>query len=372
MNMKMNKICFISLQAYPYFIKNGKGASGGSELQLYQFATYLAENRIKDVSFVVSDFGQSHIKKFGFVKVYKAYKIFKINIKFVSFFYYFFSFLRTLKNINADIYVQRAAGFETGVVALFCRIFKKKFVYMAAHKIDCNDEYIKNNFFNGKSYKFGLEKADLTIVQAKEYKKMLEENFGVKSIILKNGFYLPKEKNELERKYILWVARLDKWKQPEIFLELADANPNEKFVMIAPYSMSKGYSKGIEQRARKIDNLEFIPGVDFYKIDDYFKKAKIFVNTSKYEGFPNTFIQSAMHGVPIVSLNVNPDNFLIKHDCGFCAGGSNEKMAEEMNKVLANKHDWLRLSENAYKYAKENHDIEKIAGKFIKLLDNLK
>jgi glycosyltransferase involved in cell wall biosynthesis len=126
----------------------------------------------------------------------------------------------------------------------------------------------------------------------------------------------------------------------------------------------------LASEAAAIPNLTFLPGVPFGCIDRHFMSARVLVNTSDSEGFPNVFVQAAKCGTPILSLNVNPDGFLDVYECGLCAGG-NWKSFKEMLDVLLEPETYRRYSENAYRYACENHDIGNIIGRYKEVLRNV-
>ncbi|NJO88110.1 MAG: glycosyltransferase [Chloroflexia bacterium] len=120
---------------------------------------------------------------------------------------------------------------------------------------------------------------------------------------------------------ILWVSRFQGWKQPDLFIELAEKIPDERFWMICPPPKGKEIEnwEKLKSRAILLPNLQFIDYVPFSQIQDYFNKAFVLVNTSRAEGFPNTFLQAAQGRAAIVSLAVNPGDFISKYDCGvFC------------------------------------------------------
>ena len=117
-------------------------------------------------------------------------------------------------------------------------------------------------------------------------------------------------------------------------------------------------------------NLRFHGFVPYYKVNEYFKKASIFVNTSRIEGFPNTFIQAWMHYTPVVSLSVNPDKIIQGERLGFCSGTFKQLVSDVITLL---KDEKLRkiMGKNARKYVEREHDVRKTVKKYIKIFKEI-
>ncbi len=363
------KICFVSTFAYPLFNPDCKVTFGGSEVQMYLLAKELAKDKNFDVKFIVADFGQKKIENYEGVEIYKSYSIRK---KIVNYIKAPIILYKTLKKINPDVVIQRSAAPETGICAFFCKLNKKKFVYSIASTVDINGEFAKKGIL-GKLYNYGLDNVDYIIAQNKDQKNLLEQwkKKEFQNIeVIKSGYEMKFKIKSNAKKFILWIGRSDKCKNPDLFIDLAEKFPAEKFVMIMPKSKKEIWEK-IYKRIKNTKNIEFLERIPFHKIDNYFKKAKIFLNTSKYEGFPNTFVQACKNGTPIVSLNVNPDNFLEKYKCGFFCKNDVNLMKDQINILLKNKKIYQEKSRNIFNYAKENHNIKNNIKIWKKIMKNL-
>tara|TARA_B100000315_G_scaffold259232_1_gene314439 strand:+ start:1193 stop:2296 length:1104 start_codon:yes stop_codon:yes gene_type:complete len=346
------KVCFVSILAYPLFNSACNINHGGAEVELYNFARELVKDRKYKLRFIVADAGQEDTEYYDNIKVIKSFPLRRpiLNITGPMKLY------AALNKANPDIIISESAGFETGMLCLYSKFHNKKFIYRTAHVDDCNRVRIRKKWW-GFSFGYALKNADQILAQTKDQQKLLMENHGINSILLKNGYTL-NNVDAKEKKSILWVGRGISWKRPEIFLKLAKHFPNEKFIMI----MSKNNKEmkiwnTIKYKSDKIKNLTFIEKVPFSEIDYYFRDAKVFVNSSKYEGFPVTFLHAAMNRTPILSLNVNPDNFITKHGCGLYSNDEYDCLVRNLKKLIDDRIFYTECSNQSFAYAFEHHNL---------------
>lgn len=347
-DVKKIKICFISLDAYLLFNQNSKGIQGGAEVEFYILAMELAKDERFQVSFINGDFGQPRIEKVENITLYKASNK---NFPFISLW-------KVLKSADADIYFREGASFVTDLVALFCWLHRKIFFFRTAHDLECDGTYLKQYPLRGRMYLWSLRHAKRVFVQNVKDIPLLLNSTGINASAIPNGHFIADPVNK-NRDLILWVGRSEEFKQPQLFIQLAKEFSSEKFVMICQRTKGDVLYDKLIQLASSADNLKFIEFVPFHKIDYYFQHAKIFVNTSQSEGYPNTFIQAGKCATAIASFKVNPDNFLDKYNCGFCANGNWNTFVTLLKNALSNGR-YIELGNNARKYVEQIHDIKKI------------
>jgi len=366
----MNRICFFNVNAYSFFNPSSKASIGGTEMQLYLLSNYLSKTDSFDVSFITGDWGQKETETFGKIKVCKSTSLDKGLINYIK---APFVIWRKLKEADADLYIASSAGPEIGIVSLFCFLNKKKFIYRTAHDIDCSGEFARNKGFTGMFFKWGMHRADQIVVQSIRHREMLKNTAGPSSVVIQNAFSIENKSQPIKKEnYILWVARCSQWKRPDLFLDIVRKFKKQNFIMICPQQENESYLyDGIFKKSLSLDNLKFIESVPFDKVQKYFDKAYLFVNTSEYEGFPNVYLQACMGGTPIISYKVNPDDYINKNNIGYCADGNFEIMLEQIQEIFLDEKDWKEKSENTYVYVKENHDINKIGEQWKDLIYKL-
>jgi L-malate glycosyltransferase len=349
---KTVKVCFVVPKVYPVFNPDVKKVFGGAEVDLYFLGTELAKDENFKVSYVAADYGQQEIEYKEGAEIIKSLS-FKENQLFGA-----RKIWHAMKAEDADIYVIKTASVGVPLVRMFCKVYNKRFVYRSAHQRECDGGYAKKHFLLGKAFNWSLKTADAVLVQNKDNQESLEKTTGIRSEVIANGHRLG-EVFDLHKDSILWVARSAEFKRPGFFIDLAKKNPEHSFVMVCQKATEDKNYDELVTYARQIANLDFYEGVEFSKIEDFFARAKIFVNTSRSEGFANTYIQACKHGAAILSLEVDPDRFIERNSCGVCCGGDVDRLQKGLDRLLL-KDCYIEFGENGKKYVKANHDISKI------------
>ena len=346
-------VCFVSLDVYPLFNTRAVSVQGGSEVDFYMLATELAiDNRFR-VSIVTGDFGQPEVEIAGDITIYKAADLRKKPISGVP------ALWKAMRRADADIYFKKGPSLTTDLVALFCRLNHKIFFFRTAHDLDCDGTYLKQYPLRGKFYLWSLRQAKRVFVQKAADLPNLLHTAGINAIMIPNGHRII-DTPAIARDFILWVGRSEEFKQPRLFIELAKEIPSEQFVMICQQTKGDLQYDRLLNQAVDVKNLEFIESVPFHEIKHYFSRAKIFVCSSRAEGFPNTFIQAGICATPILSLTVNPDGLLDKYNCGVCCSGDAAKLLESLKSFLSQPRLLAEMGQNAKNYVSQYHDVAKI------------
>lgn len=350
------KICFVAPKAYPLFNHEVKAVFGGAEMDLYLIATELAKDKNFEIAFVTADYRQPHIEIIAGVKIIKSLDFDKSRLSGAI------KVWQAMQTADAQIYFQEAASWGTLLVAMFCKSHNRRFVYRTANQRECDGTYLKKNFLAGKAFLWSLRNASQVVVQNETDKETIRQTLGVSARVMPSGHHLPMLRCA-KRDTVLWVGRSAPVKRPELFIELAERTPNEHFTMICRRATGDQKYEELADRAKKVKNLQFLKRVQFDEMEDNFQRAKLFVCTSKGEGFPNTYVEACKHATPILSLSVNPDNFLNRFNCGICAGDDWERFLSQLGVLLdPKKRD--QYGKNARQYAEQNHNIEKVVQKY--------
>jgi glycosyltransferase involved in cell wall biosynthesis len=286
-----------------------------------------------------------------------------------------FDLFRLLKELSPDAVYQRVGCAYTGIAVHYAKRFGKRCVWHVAHdrevmpldfqwQIDMGSRYLDK-----KMLEYGLRHADAIITQTRHQADCLHKYYGRKAdAVIPN--YHPLPENTIikdDSVTVVWVANLKPWKRPEVFLRLAReliGYEGVRFVMIGKPIGDPAWCERIRIEADELANVSYMGGQPQEIVNRVLSGAHIFVNTSRQEGFANTFIQAWLRYVPVLSLSVNPDGILDERKVGIHAGDY-QTLKRELIELIGDPHARRAMGQAARLYAEETYaneyNLERIA-----------
>jgi glycosyltransferase involved in cell wall biosynthesis len=368
---KKISICFIMPQTYIYFNESVKGKGGGAEKIGYILSSELAKDPAFEINYSVADYNQPEKEIINSVILWKIKA--RKSLKFLK----FIRFLKLLKKINSDIYVFGGSGAESGIANISARILlRKKTLYMLMHDSETSfNESRKIIGFAGAIVMAMAYRINNAITTQTEFQKELftkSRNLMVKSIVrnIIDLTHIQSIENK-SRDTSIWVCRCERWKQPELFLNLALRFKNEKFVMVCSLSSDKEYWHEIKEKANKICNIQFYDYLPNTELAEQYKFAKLFVNTSSAEGFSFAMMEAMAVNCSVLTYNANPDFFIDKYKTGYCANGNLNDFYTKFERLISSDLLLKETGNNARKYLEDYHSVPRIIADYKNLISDI-
>jgi glycosyltransferase involved in cell wall biosynthesis len=350
------RLTIVCPSAYPILVPTDIPFAGGAEFQLLMLGRALRA-RGHDVSWVVADHGQPEEMEADGFRLHRAFELYKGNRK-LRFAADMWKLRRALRRSRPDIVNQRSTSFYTGQCCFFSHEVGAAFVFSLG--IDYNaypDLLGRGPWMIQKLYAWGIRNAELVLAQTEEQGQRMQENFGRATEVLPNMLELPPERRDEEIEgYVLWVGSLAKRKRPELFVDLAARLPQFRFKLVGGPGEDRGYDEEIRRRAQPLENLEFVGFVPPAQMDRMYRGAALYVNTSRLEGLPNAFLQAWSHGVPTLTMSVDPDGVIAGKELGL-VGDDPPVLAAHVTRMMEDDGFRTACGRRARQHVADRHDV---------------
>lgn len=270
-----------------------------------------------------------------------------------------------LRRADADVYYTSCAGMHVGLLAMFCQRHNKKFIFRSASDTDCDKRGVRIPLARDRwLYRYGLERASHILVQSASQQETLKRTYGLESQVA--GMLVEQPPFSLTRDLdVLWVGNIREVKRPDRMFDLADALPEVIFHMVGgPLVGAERLYTSIEQRAKSTRNLIFYGRVPYRDAIKLFGRARLLVNTSDVEGFPNTYLQAWMVGVPVIT-RIDPDGVIEREGLGLVVH-SDSDFPKIVTRLLANESEWHAMSERCKSYVQRKLDDSGVLAPYFK------
>jgi glycosyltransferase involved in cell wall biosynthesis len=280
---------------------------------------------------------------------------------------------RGLERADAAAYIVRGSGGHVIPASAFCRARRRRFVFSSSSELDFDFARPDRNPRMLQIYKASLRLAAQLVLQTEAQRELVLRAFPHSDPVVIPSFAEPAPSRHGAGEYFLWVDRLVEYKLPDCYVELAEALPDARFRMVAsPMSETPpGMAERIEAAAERLPNLELLPPRPRSELLEEIRNAVAVVKTSRVEGMPNGFLEAWARGVPVLSLNVDPDGKIANNDIGVAAEGSMERLIEAAATLWRDRELRTEVGERARRFVHEVHSPGAVADRWVALLEEL-
>ena len=368
-------VCFVAPHAWPVLARDATlKMVGGAEVQQTILARAFRRAGYR-VSMICLDFGQPDRAEVDGVTVHKVYKP-DAGLPVLRFVHPRLTWMwRAMREVDADIYYQRSAAHLTAFMAEFCRRNGKRSIYAGASDMDFIPGRQQIQFRRDRwLFERGLARVDRVVVQNRRQQEDCLRHYGREATLIPSCYESPASAAAAGGDVILWVGTTHSYKQPEILLEIARRLPQRRFVMIggsaAPdQPLRQGYYEKIRDQAAKLPNVEFKGFLPLAEVDAWFDRGRVLVNTSVYEGMPNTFMQAWSRGIPTVAtVDVGARH---KGAPFYRVFARPEEGVEEIERLFSDELHWARSSARCREYFDRSHSAAEVLARYEKLFGEL-
>jgi len=240
---------------------------------------------------------------------------------------------RALHDLHPDAIYQRMKQSYTAVCALYAHRRNIPMLFHAASDPDVDGRLVRKRLSANAPFdlleawigNWGVRHASGIVVQTDSQSQLLTDNFDRRpDALIRNCQPLPdalpvKTSGPLR---VLWVGGIKDVKRPELFVELARAfstREDIEFWMVGRPPSHRRFGP-LMAAIKASSNIRFFGELPQEEVNALMNEAHVLVNTSAFEGSPNTFIQAWARGVVVTSLAIDVDGGLETEGIGYCSG----------------------------------------------------
>jgi glycosyltransferase involved in cell wall biosynthesis len=363
------RLCFVSPRGWPVLSADaGIRHIGGAELQQCTLARLFAGAGYR-VSMVCFDYGQPEGVRVDGVSVHKAYRP-EAGLPGLRFFHpRLTSMWRALAAADAEVYCARAASAWAGIVVEFCRRHGRRSIYSGASNMDFvpgeggQIRYARDRWI----YRRGLARADAILAQNEAQRTSCRANYGREAVVIPSCYAQPPRMARSDAAdRVLWAGRIEEGKRPEMFLELAARLPHRRFTLVGgPGAGQEPLFERLRERAATLPNVELTGFLPLAEVEPWFDRARLLVNTSCYEGMPNTFLQAWARGVPtLATVDVGTPVHRVFRDA--------EEGAAAIEALFQSRVAWEAASRRCREHFEHRHSSAEVLARYERLFEELR
>ena len=285
---------------------------------------------------------------------------------------------RAFDDADGSILIVRSGTPVVGLAALYARLRRRRLIFSGANNSDFTRETFVSGGYRVRLYDIGVRLADAVVVQSEDQRTLAQRTYPQLRRVIKIPSFAEADVASApvrEPLAFLWAGRCVDYKRPLRFVELAGAVPEARFVLIAVSERdvsSEALLERVRAAASGVPNLELLPPMPRTQMVELISRAVAVVNTSRLEGMPNVFLEAWAAGVPVLTLEFDPDGIIAAAGLGVAAGGSWDAFVEGARTLWTERGAREGVAERTRAYVRRVHGIPAVTSRWAELIDSLR
>jgi glycosyltransferase involved in cell wall biosynthesis len=201
-----------------------------------------------------------------------------------------------------------------------------------------------------------VRRADAVFCAAEHLRPKAARKYRLKAPppLLPTPVGVPAQVHKSEWPTVCFLARWDRRKRPELFLNLARQFPDVRFIAIGR-ARDREFDARLRERYADLSNLEMTGHLDPFespRLSAILSESWILVNTASREGLPNAFLEAGAHGCAVLS-GLDPGGFVSR----FGAVVRDGDFARGLRDLLGGGR-WRECGERARAFVRSTFELE--------------
>jgi polysaccharide biosynthesis protein PslH len=253
-------------------------------------------------------------------------------------------------NIEHEIWHRTALNETSKIRSLYLKILAKRIKNLKLKYINCYDFLVPITARDGRRYNFFGSRKPQIVIQT-----------GVDM----NNYPINKQNEEYPGFFHLgaldWMPNKEGllWFLENIWKEFVKKYPEQKF-----YIAGRNATDNFIQQLNAFENVVYIGEVE--NANEFINsRAVMIVPLLSGSGMRIKIIEGMALGKLIITSSIGTEGIETIHNQNIIIADTKEDFISEMEKLLTNKQDFIRISGNAVKFVTENYDNKKITNSLV-------
>lgn len=280
-----------------------------------------------------------------------------------------------IRDYAPDYVYHSCAGFTTWVIEAAARRHGVKTLYRVANDADVDDRIRQRlPLLSRCFYRRALRSCDIVLCQNR-YERLIAQKARQASVHVVAKPFPPEDVEAdplrlADRRYIAWVGRFVPQKNMGTLLDVARELEEHEFAVAGKENPPvDSTTKQILNQLRRLPNVTFVGFLKRSEVLPFMRRAYCLLNTSLYEGHPNTFLEAYAAGTPVVTTkHVDPDGVVARERIGV-ATSSYAQLPREVRRIVElDQYD--ELAARCREYVRSEHDLKRQTARLIEILND--